>query len=123
MSPLLVRGVCGNASWFHQQVPSSCSRHPFTGSPASSRIALASWRVRAAAKISGPRWKRGASKVDVVVSLLEPSEVHELELREQGTLCAEHGIEFRSFPIPDRGTPRSPHELSVLIEELHGQLL
>ena len=63
------------------------------------------------------------AKVGVVVSLLKPSEVRELELREQSTLCAEHAIEFRSFPIPDRGTPSSSHELLVLIEELHGHLL
>ena len=63
------------------------------------------------------------AKVGVVVSLLEASEVRELELLEQAALCAEHGIAFRSFPIPDRGTPRSPRELVVLIEELHGYLL
>ena len=62
------------------------------------------------------------ARVDVVVSLLEPSEVRELELREQAGLCAEHGVDFRSFPIPDRGTPGSSRELLVLIEELQGHL-
>lgn len=65
----------------------------------------------------------GLANVGVVVSLLEPSEVRELELRDQGTLCAKHGIEFRSFPIPDRGTPSTPRELLAFIEELHGHLL
>ena len=66
-------------------------------------------------------WRRAG--VGVVVSLLEPSEVRELQLQEQETLCAEHGIEFRSFPIPDRGTPASSRELSRFIDALHDQLL
>jgi protein-tyrosine phosphatase len=61
--------------------------------------------------------------VGVVVSLLEPSETCELQLQEQATLCAEHGIEFRSFPIPDRGTPANSRELSRFIDELHDRLL
>jgi len=62
------------------------------------------------------------ASVGVVVSLLEPSEVRELELKEQANLCAELGIEFRSFPIADRGTPRSVREVSGFIDELHGYL-
>jgi hypothetical protein len=61
--------------------------------------------------------------VGVVVSLLEPAEMRELLLQEQATLCAEHGIEFRSFPIPDHGTPANSSELSRFLDELHDRLL
>ncbi len=50
-------------------------------------------------------WK--AAGVDVVVSLLAPEEVRELDLREEEAVCRGHGIEFRSFPIPDRDLPAS----------------
>jgi len=66
-------------------------------------------------------WQRAG--VDVVASLLEASEVRELALREQPALCAEHGIEFRAFPIPDRGTPRSARELWAFVDGLHASLL
>ncbi|WP_259374121.1 phosphatase domain-containing putative toxin [Ideonella azotifigens] len=63
------------------------------------------------------------ASVDVVVSLLEISEVRELGLKHQEALCAARQIEFRSFPIPDRGTPASTREFSRFIEELHASLL
>ncbi len=66
-------------------------------------------------------WRRAG--VDVVVSLLEASEVRELGLREQPSLCAEHGVEFRAFPIPDRGTPASARELRAFVDGLHASLL
>ena len=66
-------------------------------------------------------WRRAG--VGLVVSLLEASEVRELELAEQAALCAEHGIAFRSFPIADRGTPPSSRALSVLVDELHEELV
>ncbi|MGV3482612.1 MAG: protein-tyrosine phosphatase family protein [Sphingobium sp.] len=43
--------------------------------------------------------------VTTVASLLERDEVFDLELREEPILCSRHGIEFLSFPIPDRGVP------------------
>jgi protein-tyrosine phosphatase len=46
-----------------------------------------------------------ASGVDVVVSLLEQEEVSELGLQRESELCQTKGIEFVSFPIPDRGVP------------------
>jgi protein-tyrosine phosphatase len=58
-----------------------------------------------------------------VMSLLEAPEVRDLDLRAEPTLCAEHGIKFRAFPIPDRGTPSSARELSVVLAELHAELL
>ena len=43
--------------------------------------------------------------VDAVLSLLEPEEVDALELLNEEVLCRSYGIEFISFPIPDRGVP------------------
>jgi protein-tyrosine phosphatase len=65
-------------------------------------------------------WRQAS--VGTVVSLLESHEVRELELKAEPTLCAEHGIEFRHFPIPDRGIPQSRKEASVLVVELHSKL-
>ena len=48
-------------------------------------------------------WK--AAGVDLVISLLEPDEVLELGLQREAELCRACGIEFISFPIPDRGVP------------------
>ena len=48
-------------------------------------------------------WK--ASGLDMVVSLLERDEVSELGLQREAELCRSSGIEFLSFPIPDRGVP------------------
>jgi len=48
-------------------------------------------------------WKR--SGVAIVISLLERDEVEELGLEREATLCEENGIDFLSFPIPDRGLP------------------
>ncbi len=41
----------------------------------------------------------------MIVSMLEPSEVKELSLMEEGNICQELGICFNNFPIPDRGLP------------------
>lgn len=64
-----------------------------------------------------------AAGVDSLVSLLESAEVRELELRDEPSLCAQHGIVFRSFPIPDRKTPASAGDLSRMLSELHSDLL
>ena len=50
-------------------------------------------------------WK--ASGLDMVVSLLERDEVSELGLQREAELCRTSGIEFLSFPIPDRGVPEN----------------
>lgn len=49
------------------------------------------------------QWR--TSGVDLVVSLLEREEVAELGLQRESELCRARGIEFVSFPIPDRGVP------------------
>jgi protein-tyrosine phosphatase len=57
-------------------------------------------------------WK--ASGLNVVVSLLEAEEVSELGLRREAELCRAAGIDFVSFPIPDRGVPNSRrHALQI----------
>ena len=45
--------------------------------------------------------------IDVVVSLLHPYEADELEISKEGSLCSARGIQYRSFPIQDRGVPES----------------
>jgi len=63
-----------------------------------------------------------AAGVGVVVSLLEPSEVRELELQQEARLCEEHAIAFRSFPIRDRSEPESAAAVTALVAELHERL-
>lgn len=48
-------------------------------------------------------WHR--SGIGVVVSLLEREEVDDLDLKMEASLCEKRGIDFLSFPIPDRGIP------------------
>ena len=50
-------------------------------------------------------WK--SEGVDLVVSLLTNEEARELDLDAEEAVCREHGIDFRSFAIPDRGLPAS----------------
>jgi protein-tyrosine phosphatase len=77
------------------------------------------------ARPRGGEWLReevaswSTSTVAVVVSLLELHEIRDLELREEAALCADHRIEFRHFPIPDRGMPSSDKAVSALVAELH----
>jgi protein-tyrosine phosphatase len=56
-------------------------------------------------------WK--ASGVNLVVSLLEREEVSELGLQRESELCRASGIEFISFPIPDRGVPEAQPTLEM----------
>ncbi len=63
-------------------------------------------------------WQR--SGVEIVVSLLERDEVEELELNREPILCERHGIEFRSWPIPDRGLPHDPAAFRQFAGELAG---
>jgi len=66
-------------------------------------------------------WK--TASIHVVVSLLEAEEVRELELKAERLLCAEAGIEFKHFSVPDRGLPWSMKEADALIDELHANLM
>jgi protein-tyrosine phosphatase len=56
-------------------------------------------------------WK--ASGLDMIISLLELEEVSDLGLRREAALCRASGIEFLSFPIPDRGVPEIPDATKI----------
>jgi protein-tyrosine phosphatase len=55
-----------------------------------------------------------AAGISSVVCLLEMDEVDELGLGDEEALCRRRGIEFVSFPIPDRGLPKTVEETEVL---------
>lgn len=61
-------------------------------------------------------WSRAG--LGIVVSLLEPAEVQELDLSREPSLCASNGIEFLSYPIPDRGVPTSPTAFNAFLDPL-----
>src|SRR5206468_9601834 len=56
--------------------------------------------------------------VDVVVSLLEPDEAMDLVLENEAAAAAASGVEFRPFPIPDRGVPTSRESVADLASEV-----
>ncbi len=63
-----------------------------------------------------------AMDVGTVVSLLESHEMWELSLQNEEALCAAHGIEFLSFPMPDRGLPKSVHDVKNFVDDLVSRL-
>lgn len=65
-------------------------------------------------------WQRRG--VQVVISMLEPAEVAELGLQDEALLCAKQGIDFLSFPIPDRGVPPKPALLDDFLTPLVARL-
>ena len=53
--------------------------------------------------------------LDVVVSLLEKEEAAQLDLARESDVAEAKGLQFISFPIPDRGVPTSmPASLGLL---------
>ena len=58
-------------------------------------------------------WRRAG--IDVIVSLLEKSEIAELDLASEPGAADVSGIGFVSFPIPDRGVPESISKLLTLV--------
>jgi protein-tyrosine phosphatase len=52
--------------------------------------------------------------IDVVVSLLEPEEEAQLVLEGEAAAAAASGVEFRPYPIPDRGVPASRESVAQL---------
>jgi protein-tyrosine phosphatase len=62
-------------------------------------------------EVSG--WRRAG--LDIVISLLEKDEAAQLELDHEADVAKSKGIEFVSFPIPDRGVPASTREALVLL--------
>lgn len=57
-------------------------------------------------------------RVDALVCLLEPAEARALELDEEGSICADCGIEFISFPIRDHSVPTSPQQVTYLADRI-----
>lgn len=60
--------------------------------------------------------------VDVVVSLLQPEEVAELDLIREEALCRAVGMEYLSHPVRDHDVPSAPDPADLLVREL-GQRL
>ena len=60
--------------------------------------------------------------VDTVVSLLEREEEYDVGLTSEKSLCQKHGLQFVSFPIPDRGLPNTSNALN-LADELHRKIV
>jgi protein-tyrosine phosphatase len=56
------------------------------------------------------------------VSLLEPREEGEFALAGESASSAASGLEFRSFPIPDRGVPNSRESVAELASQIVGAL-
>src|SRR5262245_11235643 len=51
----------------------------------------------------------------LVVSILESDDAQQLGLADEREAATSEGVEFISFPIPDRGVPASAHEALSLI--------
>jgi len=60
--------------------------------------------------------------IDILVSLLTADEIYELDLTEEKAICQSMGIEFISFPIPDRDVPSSISETIKISQSLLGQI-
>lgn len=60
--------------------------------------------------------------IEIVVSLLEVAEVAELGLSAEALLCSAQGIDFRSFPIPDRGVPASRSAARAVCRQLADEI-
>ncbi len=85
--------------------------------PATGRLAVLK-RPRGGEWLSEEAKGWGQSGLDVVVSLLEPHEVQQLEPALEGAAAESAGLEFISFPIPDRGVPASTGAASALFRKL-----
>ena len=56
--------------------------------------------------------------IDMVVSLLEPEEEAQLVLEGEAAAAAARGIDFKPFPIPDRGVPASRESVAELASDI-----
>jgi hypothetical protein len=59
-----------------------------------------------------------AAGTNLVISLLEKDEISELGLADEQGLCRRHGLDFVSFPIPDRGVPEAADQTGALARNL-----
>jgi len=60
--------------------------------------------------------------VDVVISLLTPSENEDLELGKECSLSQARGLRFVTFPVEDRGVPTSQEEASKAVAKVNEML-
>jgi protein-tyrosine phosphatase len=58
--------------------------------------------------------------VDVVVSLLTPEEIDELNLADEAAACAAAGMEMIAVPVPDRGVAESREAFAGAVVRLSG---
>jgi protein tyrosine phosphatase len=58
---------------------------------------------------------------DIIVSMLTQDEVDELGLANEKTASELAGIEYQSFPIPDRDVPSSTKPFAEFVDVLHSQ--
>ncbi len=65
-------------------------------------------------------WK--AAGLQVILSLLTSEEMAELDLQRESQLCQAAGLEYLSFPIPDRDIPASTRTTSQIAQAI-GQRL
>lgn len=65
-------------------------------------------------------WRDDA--VSAIVSVLTPTEVIELALTEEPNVASALNLEFKNFPITDRGVPKSGSAFETLIADLSAQL-
>jgi protein-tyrosine phosphatase len=65
-------------------------------------------------------WKRAG--INSVLSLLTPEEVRDLDLREEAAEIKSLGLEYSSFPIPDRQVPQSEAKLGEELERVNKTL-
>jgi protein-tyrosine phosphatase len=59
-----------------------------------------------------------AAGIDMVVSLLESDEEAQLVPEGEAAAAATNSIEFRAFPIPDRGVPASRESVAELADDI-----
>ncbi len=65
-------------------------------------------------------WKRAG--VDAVLSLLTSEEERDLGLSGEAREVKSQGLEFHSFPIPDRQVPQSERKLGEVLDKMNLQL-
>lgn len=91
-------------------------------------IAVGSGGFRIHPKPRGGEWLESdlqtfrADGIQILVSLLTASETEELRLAQESQLCAEVGLEFMSFPIPDRQVPAFRESFQEFVESLASRL-
>ncbi len=62
--------------------------------------------------------------IDVIISMLEQSEIRELSLEEEGDICRANQIKFLNFPVQDRGIPEKKNfegYLGAVLKQLRNQ--